>query len=51
MRGDFLATLGRYAEARLELERAAALAGTAPERALLLERAEKCAREEGAAGA
>jgi RNA polymerase sigma factor (sigma-70 family) len=48
VRGDFLAKLGRYAEARVELERAAALAGTAPERALLLERAQRCAREEAA---
>ncbi len=46
VRGDFLAKLGRFAEARVELERAAELAGTAPERALLLERAEKCRREE-----
>ncbi len=50
VRGDFLFKLGRFAEARVELERAAELAGTAPERTLLLERAAKCSREEEKAG-
>jgi RNA polymerase sigma factor (sigma-70 family) len=39
VRGDLLARLGRHAEAREEFERAAALAGNARERELLLERA------------
>src|SRR5438128_854667 len=39
VRGDFLAKLGRYGEARAELERAAALTQNARERAMLLERA------------
>jgi RNA polymerase sigma factor (sigma-70 family) len=39
VRGDFLAKLGRWSEARLELERAAALTRNLRERALLLERA------------
>jgi RNA polymerase sigma factor (sigma-70 family) len=41
VRGDLLARLGRDAEARVELERAAGLARNRPERALLLERAAK----------
>ena len=45
VRGDFLSKLGRYDEARVELERAAALTQNARERALLLERAAACARE------
>jgi predicted RNA polymerase sigma factor len=44
VRGDFLAKLGRFDEARAELERAAALTRNARERALLLERAAACAR-------
>jgi RNA polymerase sigma factor (sigma-70 family) len=44
VRGDLLAKLGRFEEARQELERAASLTRNARERALLLERAEKCAR-------
>lgn len=40
-RGDFLARLGRHAEAREEFERAAALSKNARERALLLERAQR----------
>ncbi len=44
VRGDLLAKLGRVDEARAEFERAAALTRNAPERALLLERAEACAR-------
>ena len=39
VRGDFLAKLGRPAEARAEFERAAALTGNESERRLLLERA------------
>ena len=39
VRGDLLAKLGRYREARAELERAAALTKNARERKLLLERA------------
>ncbi len=39
VRGDLLAKLGRREEARAEFERAAALAGNARERELLLERA------------
>ncbi|HEX6240135.1 MAG TPA: RNA polymerase subunit sigma-24, partial [Polyangiales bacterium] len=46
VRGDLLAKLGRFEEARTELERAAALTRNARERSLLLERAEKCARGE-----
>jgi RNA polymerase sigma factor (sigma-70 family) len=40
VRGDLLARLGRYAEARAEFERAAALTGNARERKLLLQRAD-----------
>jgi predicted RNA polymerase sigma factor len=43
VRGDLLARLGRSGEARLELERAAALTRNARERKLLLERAAACA--------
>jgi predicted RNA polymerase sigma factor len=43
VRGDFLAKLGRYDEARAEFERAAALTRNARERELLLERARQCA--------
>jgi len=42
VRGDLLARLGRLDEARHELERAAALAGNARERDLLLARAAAC---------
>ena len=42
VRGDFLARLGRTAEARAELERAASLTRNARERALLLERVARC---------
>jgi RNA polymerase sigma factor (sigma-70 family) len=45
VRGDLLAKLGRFEEARAEFERAAALTQNARERALLLERAAACARE------
>jgi RNA polymerase sigma-70 factor (ECF subfamily) len=44
VRGDFLAKLGRFDEARAELERAASLTRNARERKLLLERAAACAR-------
>ncbi|MDB5309471.1 MAG: polymerase subunit sigma-24 [Gemmataceae bacterium] len=43
VRGDFLARLGRPAEARAEFERAAALTRNARERELLLGRAAACA--------
>jgi predicted RNA polymerase sigma factor len=39
VRADLLARLGRHDEARAEFEAAAALAGNARERTLLLERA------------
>jgi len=45
VRGDFLAKLGRFDEARAEFERAAALTRNARERALLLERARACASD------
>jgi RNA polymerase sigma factor (sigma-70 family) len=41
-RGDFLARLGRHAEARAEFERAAALTRNERERTLLLQRAAAC---------
>ncbi len=43
VRGDFLQKLGRFDEARVEFERAAALTRNARERTLLLERAASCA--------
>jgi RNA polymerase sigma factor (sigma-70 family) len=43
VRGDFLARLGRHAEAAAEFERAAALTENARERRFLLERAEESA--------
>ena len=45
VRADFLARLGRFGEARAELERAAALTQNARERALLLARARECAAQ------
>jgi RNA polymerase sigma-70 factor (ECF subfamily) len=45
VRGDFLAKLGRFAEARAELERAASLTRNARQRELLLEHAAACARD------
>lgn len=42
VRGDLLSKLGRFAEARAELERAASLTHNTRERALLLERAAAC---------
>ncbi|WNG45418.1 RNA polymerase sigma factor [Archangium minus] len=44
VRGDFLAKLGRFNEARAEFERAASLTRNAREQHLLLERAAECAR-------
>ena len=44
VRGDFLIKLGRFDEAKVELERAASLTRNARERELLLERAAACAR-------
>jgi predicted RNA polymerase sigma factor len=44
VRGDFLRKLGRFDEARSELERAASLTRNARERELLLERARTCAQ-------
>jgi predicted RNA polymerase sigma factor len=43
VRGDLLAKLGRLDEARAEFERAAAMTRNVRERALLLERAARCA--------
>jgi RNA polymerase sigma factor (sigma-70 family) len=45
VRGDFLTRLGRFEEARAELERAASLTRNQRERELLLERAAACGRE------
>lgn len=45
VRGDFLAKLGRFDEARVEFERAAGLTRNARERNLLRDRATACARE------
>jgi len=45
VRGDLLAKLERFREARAEFERAAALTRNERERTLLLERAGACARE------
>ncbi|MGQ0712876.1 MAG: RNA polymerase sigma factor [Gemmatimonadaceae bacterium] len=47
VRGDFLMKLGRWDEARTELERAASLTRNARERELLLERAASCVRNAG----
>jgi predicted RNA polymerase sigma factor len=44
VRGDLLAKLGRFDEARPEFERAAALTRNARERGLLLARAAGCTR-------
>jgi RNA polymerase sigma factor (sigma-70 family) len=44
VRGDLLAKLDRYEEAKGEFERAASLTRNAPERQLLLDRAMACAR-------
>jgi len=45
VRGDLLAKLGRFGEARAEFERAASLTRNGRERTLLLERAATCSRE------
>ena len=45
VRGDLLAKLGRFDEARAEFERAASLTHNTRERAMLLERAAACARD------
>ena len=45
VRGNLLAKLGRFDEARPEFERAAALTRNARERELLLERARACATD------
>lgn len=50
VRGDLLAKLGRFDEARPEFERAASLTRNARERNLLLERARACARGTSASG-
>jgi RNA polymerase sigma factor (sigma-70 family) len=47
VRGDFLTRLGRHAEARVELERAASLTQNSRERELLLQRAARAARDAG----
>jgi predicted RNA polymerase sigma factor len=44
IRGDLLAKLGRFDEARADFERAASLTRNSRERELLLERASACAR-------
>jgi RNA polymerase sigma-70 factor, ECF subfamily len=44
VRGDLLAKLGRFGEARVEFERAAKLTRNARERQLLLERVATCER-------
>jgi predicted RNA polymerase sigma factor len=48
VRGDLLAKLGRFDEARVELERAAGLTRNARERDLLTARAADCARRDAA---
>jgi predicted RNA polymerase sigma factor len=48
VRGDLLMKLGRFEEARVELERAASLTRNARERELLLERAAVCNRKAAA---
>ncbi len=51
VRGDLLLRLGRFDEARLEFERAAALTRNARERALLQDRAAACSRDAAARAA
>jgi len=46
VRGDLLAKLGRFEEARAEFERAAGMTRNSRERTLLLERAATCARRD-----
>jgi len=50
VRGDLLAKLGRFAEAKVEFERAASLTRNVRERALLLDRASASARLAGPPG-
>ena len=50
VRGDLLAKLGRFDEARVEFERAASLTRNARERDLLLGRAAECERGTADAG-
>jgi RNA polymerase sigma factor (sigma-70 family) len=50
VRGDLLNRLGRFAEAQVELERAASLTRNARERDLLLEKAAACARSAAGQG-
>jgi RNA polymerase sigma-70 factor, ECF subfamily len=50
VRGDLLAKLGRFDEARAEFERAATLTRNARERALLLQRAAACGRDSSCGG-
>ena len=49
VRGDLLFKLGRFDEARAELERAAALTRNGRERAMLLARAAECERRPASA--
>jgi predicted RNA polymerase sigma factor len=49
-RADLLAKLGRHDEAAREFERAAALAGNARDRSLLLARAQTCAAARDSSG-
>ncbi|MET0235205.1 MAG: RNA polymerase sigma factor [Kibdelosporangium sp.] len=49
VRGDLLAKLGRFEEAGQQFQRAASLTANAREQALLIERAEACARGEAPA--
>jgi len=51
VRGDFLFKLGRFAEAKLEFERAASLTRNTRERDLLLDRAKACAEVRAEVGA
>ena len=50
VRGDLLSKLGRFAEAQVELERAASLTRNARERDLLLDKAAACARSAAGQG-
>jgi len=48
VRGDLLFKLGRFAEARTEFARAASLTRNDRERALLLDRAAECQKQQSA---
>jgi predicted RNA polymerase sigma factor len=50
VRGDFLFKLGRFAEARVDFERAVSLTRNAREREFLLERARTCAEAQANSG-